>query len=64
MGLSSSINDIGSREQLILDVITDVNKSKQSARKYFFTHDVSFSLRQYQTYLKAYKEKGVVSINY
>lgn len=59
MGLSSSISGIGKREQLILDVITDVKESKQSVRRYFSTHDVAFSLRQYQTYLKAYRGKGI-----
>ena len=59
MGLSSSTNDIGRREQSILDVITDVKEFKQSARRYFSTHDAPFSLRQYQTYLKAYREKGI-----
>jgi len=59
MGLSNSIDDIVEREQLIVGVITDVKESKQSARRYFSTHDVPFSLRQYQTYLKAYKEKGI-----
>lgn len=59
MGISSSTTGIGERGQLIVGVITDVKESKQSARRYFSTHDVPFSLRQYQTYLKAYKEKGI-----
>ena len=59
MGMSSSTTGIGEREQLIVDVITDVKESKQSARRYFSTHDVPFSLRQYQTYLKVYKENGI-----
>lgn len=53
------INNVGKREQRILDIINDVKKSKQSARKYFSTHDVPFSLRQYQNYLKAYTENGI-----
>ena len=57
MGIN--ISNVGKREQLILDIINDVQKSKQSARKYFSTHDVAFSLRQYQSYLKAYAENGI-----
>lgn len=53
------INNVGKREQRILDIINDVKESKQSVRKYFSTHDVPFSLRQYQSYLKAYTENGI-----
>ena len=31
------LNDVGKREQRILDIMNDVKKSKQSARKYFST---------------------------
>jgi len=56
MGFNKNINTLCEREKLILGVINEVSKSNLSARKYFSVYDVPFGLRQYQSYLKAYKE--------
>ncbi len=58
MGFNKNINTIGKREKLILEVINDVRISNQPASEYFFSHDTPFGIRQYQRYLKAYKERG------
>jgi len=59
MGFNKNINTLCEREKLILGVINEVSKSNLSARKYFSVYDVPFGLRQYQSYLKAYKENGI-----
>lgn len=59
MEIDNNVADLGEREKQILEIINDVKISNQSVPKYFSSHNVPFSIRQYYTYLKSYKENGM-----
>lgn len=59
MNIDKNINKTGEREKLIIGIINDVKASNLSVPKYFSTHDIPFTIRQYYTYLKRYNEEGV-----
>ena len=60
--MSGDINSFDEREEKILILSKDIKDSGLSEREYFSTHNVPFSLRQYQNYKKAYSDKGLIGL--